>query len=66
MTPSNTGPIINPTKPIPDTVEIATEADSVLFLPAKRKISGTTTESPEPNTPNPIILIKVLVCKIKQ
>gem|GEM_PF-5207367 len=35
-----TGPIRKPTKPIPETIEIPTDAGTPLVLPAKRNNSG--------------------------
>lgn len=53
MVPNNTGPTKKPTKPIPETIEMAREVSISLFLPAILYISGTITESPKPKIPKP-------------
>ena len=57
INPSNTGPIRKPANPIPDTIEIPTEAETPFVLPASLNNSGIITESPSPNIPKPKTVI---------
>ena len=55
INPNSTGPIRNPANPIPDTIEIPTDAGTPFVFPANLNISGITTESPKPSIPKPTI-----------
>ena len=64
--PNNTGPIRNPTKPIPETIEIPLEAAIPSVCPANLNTSGIITDSPKPNTPNPKTVKMKLDVNIKK
>ena len=66
MNPNRTGPIKNPTKPIPETKDIPTEAVTPFTFPAIRNNSGIITESPKPKIPNPIVVISKDLYKINK
>lgn len=59
--PNTTGPNKKPIKPIPDTKEIAAEADTFSAFPAILNNSGIITDKPRPITPKPItVTLKIL------
>ena len=54
MKPRITGPTRNPRNPIPETIDMPTDAGTFFTLPASLNNSGIITESPNPKIPNPI------------